>query len=419
MTPGPKDKSPVRLTNDFIARVEAPGSGAATWWDNDPKVRGFGVRVYASGARSFFLNYRVDGRERRHTIGAFPTWSASAARDRAKELRKQVDAGQDPTGEKRERREAPTVQDLIDRYIADHLPTKTAKGREKDERRMLAEIGERLGKHTKVADVHDGDIRKLHRHITESGRPVRANRILAIASKMFSMALMSRAGENRPWRTADLGNPCKGVERNREEPKERFYSQPELAAISDALAEYPGTAADCVRLIMLTGCRPGEAMLTDWKQFDAEPGYWIKPSAHTKQRKTHKLPLSPPAIELIDRLRRERGKGATWVFPGHSAGEPIVALWHVWHFVRDRAGLGKDARLYDLRHSFASVGAGGGLSLPIIGRLLGHTQQRTTQRYAHLADDPLREAAARIGGTIAAAGKNGGNVRKMPRGTQS
>jgi site-specific recombinase XerD len=87
-----------------------------------------------------------------------------------------------------------------------------------------------------------------------------------------------------------------------------------------------------------------------------------------------------------------------------------VALWHVWHFVRDRAGLGKDARLYDLRHSFASVGAGGGLSLPIIGRLLGHTQQRTTQRYAHLADDPVREAAARIAGAIASAGKGKDNV---------
>jgi hypothetical protein len=267
----PSDKSPVRLTNEFIADIEVPKSGAVTWWDDDPKVRGFGVRVYAGGARSFFINYRLDGRERRYTIGAFPRWSASAARDRARELRKRVDAGGDPAGEKRERREAPSVQDLIQRYITDHLPTKTAKGRENDERRMLAEIGRRLGSHTKVTDIHDGDIRKMHRDITASGRPVRANRILAIASKMFSLALVSRAGENRPWRTADLGNSCKGVERNREEPKERFYSQAELAGISDALAEYPGqTSADCVRLIMLTGCRPAEAILAAWKQFDAD-----------------------------------------------------------------------------------------------------------------------------------------------------
>ena len=96
-------------------------------------------------------------------------------------------------------------------------------------------------------------------------------------------------------------------------------------------------------------------------------------------------------------------------------GEPIAALWHVWHFVRDRAGLGKDAHIYTLRHSFASIGAGGGLSLPIIGRLLGHTQQRTTQRYAHLADDPLKEAVDRIGAVISGAGKGGAKVVTIKR----
>ena len=163
-----------------------------------------------------------------------------------------------------------------------------------------------------------------------------------------------------------------------------------------------GVAADCVRLIMLTGCRPTEAMRASGQSSTSEPGYWIKPSAHTKQRKPHKLPLSPAATELIDRLRKKRH--GNWVFPGDKPGEHLAALWHVWHFVRKQAGLGKDARVYDLRHTFASVGAGGGLSLPIIGRLLGHTQTRTTQRYAHLADDPLREAAEKITTVITGAG---------------
>src|SRR6185369_9948555 len=104
------------------------------------------------------------------------------------------------------------------------------------------------------------------------------------------------------------GNPCKGVARNPEEGRERFFSPKELAAISDALAEYPGVAADCVRLIMLTGCRPGEAMQARWSEFDAEPGFWVKPSAHTKQRKTHRVPLSPGALELVDRMRKARAK---------------------------------------------------------------------------------------------------------------
>src|SRR5262249_37533635 len=315
-------------------------------------------------------------------IGPFPRWSVAAAREEAKALRKQIDRGIDIAGDKRERRTAPSVQDLIDRYIADHLPKKSGdKSRKADEKREPAEIGDKLGRHTKVAYIHGGDIADMHRRITESGRPVRANRILAICSKMFSLALVPRAGENAPWRNAAQGNPCKGIERNHEEAKERFFSQSELTAISDALAKYRGAAAaDCVRLIMLTGCRPAEAMQATWEEFDKESGYWIKPTAHVKQRKAHKLPLSPPAIELIDRLRKKRK--SDWVFPGDKRSEHLAALWHVWHFVRKEARLGKDARLkdarlYDLRHTFASVGAGGGLSLPIIGRLLGHTQAKT------------------------------------------
>jgi integrase len=182
-----------------------------------------------------------------------------------------------------------------------------------------------------------------------------------------------------------------------------------LARISDALAAYDGPAADCIKLVMLTGCRPNEAMKAEWTEFGAEPGYWIKPSAHTKQRRVHKLPLSPAALELIARLR-ERRKGSKWLFPGDRPGEHLAAVWYCWARVRERAELSTDARIYDLRHTFASVGAGGGLSLPIIGRLLGHTQPGTTQRYAHLADDPLRQAAEKITTVITGAGKAGAKV---------
>jgi integrase len=420
-----------QLTAEAVKKAETPG----LIWDADPRWPGLGLRIHAGGAKSFFLNYHLGGRERRITIGRWPTWSVKAAQKKAEELRAQIDAGQDPAGAKRERREAPTIQDLIDRYIAEHLPTKTASAprpkiaqqRANDEKKMLGEIGHHLGKHSKVADIHFGDIKAMHRKISESigrhGRPrkVRANRILAVASKMFSLSLRPVAGENASWRNAAQGNPCKGVEKNPEDGRERYYSTTEIAGIADALAEYgseaqePGrtvakAAADAVRLVMFTGCRPQEAMLATWEQFDAEPGFWIKPSAHTKQRKAHKLPLSPPAIELVARLRQERKKNATWVFPGAVAGEPIAAFHHVWAFVRARAKLGKGPRLYDLRHTFASVGAGGGLSLPIIGKLLGHTQVRTTQRYAHLADDPVREATEKIGKVISGAGKPSAEV---------
>jgi integrase len=400
-----KDKEPVHLNNKFVQALPPD----VMWWDKDPKASGFGIRTYPGGGRSFFLDYRINGRQKRHTIGPFPRWSADAARERAKELRKLIDRGQDPAGDKRARREAPTVQGLIDRYIEEHLPRKSGvDSRIEDEMKMLAEIGKHLGKHTKVADVHGGDIRDMHRKISESigrygPRRVRANRILAVCSKMFSLSLVPKPRENAPWRNQAQGNPCKGIERNHEEGRERSFSRAELDRIAEALNGYSGVAADCIRLIMLTGCRPGEAMQAEWSEFD-KPGYWTKPSHHTKQRKLHSVPLNPPAIKLIDRLRAKR-KGA-FVFPGYIKGEPLQTIDPAWHHVRKHAQLAKDdqgrqARAYDLRHSYASHGVDGGLSLYVVGKLLGHTQSRTTEKYAHVADDPLREATNKIGDAIA------------------
>src|SRR6516225_784346 len=137
------EKQPVRLTNKFVSNL----TGAVMWWDDDPKATGFGIRSYPGGSKSWFIDYRMHGRQRRYTIGPFPRWSADAARERARELRKQIDKGADPAGDKRERRTAPTVQDLIDRFVADHQPKKAhTPARLKDEMRMLVLISARLGR---------------------------------------------------------------------------------------------------------------------------------------------------------------------------------------------------------------------------------------------------------------------------------
>jgi integrase len=403
----------VRLTNKLVEKLKV--ADGAYHFDDDPRATGFGIRLHPGGGKSWFIDYRLNGRQKRLTLGPYPRWSADAARERARELRKQIDKGADPAGDKRERRVAPTVQDLIDRFVADHQPLKAhTPARRRDEDRMLAMIAAHLGKHVKVAEVHGGDIAAMHRKMTDTNGPVRANRALAITAKMFQLSLVPRAGETKPWRDASMGNPCRGIQRNHEEGRERFFSQAELAAIGDALNECReyGSAADCIRLIMLTGCRPTEAMKASWGEFDAEFGFWIRPSTHVKTRKTLKVPLSPPAIELIERLRKRRGR-SPHVFPGKVPGRPLVVLYHCWRDVKRRAGLEAGARIYDLRHSFASVGAGGGLSLPIIGKLLGHTQSRTTQRYAHLSDDPLKEAADKIGSFIADAGNPGASVTPL------
>jgi integrase len=385
---------PVKLNDSTVKGIGAPPKGSTSLMDVE--LTGFGLRVSDKGTRQFFFDYRRDGRSKRITIGRYPVWTVARARRRAEELRRMVDSGGDPAGEKRERRDAPTVHDLIERYKRDHL--RNDEQRIKDEKSRLVEIEYLLGKDTKVSAVHFGDMQDLHRKITEGyggkrGRPVMANRTLACLSVMFNMALKPLAGEDKdkPWRSKLDGNPCTGVARNHEEPSGRLYSPAEMDAIADALAAYPGKAAvDLIRLAMVTGCRPIEAQRARWSEFDTKPGYWVKPSSHTKQRKIHQVPLSPEALQLIDRLRRARAAGGdAHVF--HTNAKGGIATHHIWKFVRKQCGWDLKSRLYDLRHSFASIAGGGGASLLIIGKLLGHAHQKTTQRYAdHIADDPLQ-----------------------------
>jgi integrase len=410
------------LNEALVRALEPPASGNKIIYDDADGgakgVRGFGIRVTAAGSRSFVLNYRVAGVERRHTIGRWPTWTVTAARDEAKRLRRLVDQGHDPAQQRRQDREAPTVRELAERYKTEHLPKKTGERSEGDDTAMLDnEILPRIGSR-KVADIHFGDMAALHKEITDSGRPVRANRVLALASKMFSLAMTPPADEIEPWRTQAQGNPCKGIERNPEHGRERYYSEAEIASIADALATYPGrSTANLVRFTMFTGCRPGEAMKAKWVDIDLDAGTWTKLGARTKARKVHRAPLNPPAVALLKEWRKHVHKDCPWIFPGRKmeAGgwEPLKQYRDCWSHVRDAAKLAPDAegnaaRVYDLRHSFATIGLGRGLSLPLIGKLLGHSQARTTQRYAHAADDPLREASEKVGETIAAAGKPGG-----------
>ena len=405
-----------KLTEGVIKALKPPRRGSALIWDSE--VTGFALRVFAptkahpGGARTFLLSYWLNGTEHRYRIGSWPDWSVAAARAEAKEIRQRVDRGEDPASDRRERREAPTLAELAERYRREHLPRKSEQSQH-DDGVMIRHILKYIGADRRVADIHHGDIVALHRAITDSGHPVLANRTVACASRMLSLSLKPMAGEDKPWRDQAQGNPCRGIERNPEQAKERFLSPAEIAQVVEALDAYGRTAAaDCVRLIMLTGCRPGEAILATWSQFDVQPGFWIKPSSHTKQRKEHRLPLSAAALQLIAdiRARRREVVPGEYVFPGQRPGQPLQQLRTCWDAVCKHANL-TNVRIYDLRHTFAATGAGGGLSLPIIGRLLGHTQPRTTQRYSHLADDPLREAADRIASAITKAGKGGRVVR--------
>jgi integrase len=410
-------RSTAHLTDRSIRALPAPSAGAVITYDAD--VPGFGIRVTAKNVRSFVLNYVVHGRERRMTIGRFPIWSATAAREQAKSLRRKIDAKIDPLDEQEAQacaaeaaRAAPTMQDLFERYAAEHLPRKAARAAADDQSMWQQIILPRLGS-TKVDAVRHNDIDALHAEVGSS-RPVRANRVVEVLRKAFNLAI--RWG----WR-AD--NPASGVHRNHEEKRARYLSAAEILRLSEALAAHPErNSANAIRLLMLTGARRAEVLGARWDMFDLEAGVWVKPSAHTKQRKEHRVPLSAAAIELL-----KDGKAratSPYVFPG-ADGRPLTDIKRTWLTVCREAGLaeraprrtrngkvfhGKDgqlqmtwrttARIHDLRHTYASILASEGLSLPIIGALLGHTQPQTTARYAHLLDDPLRAATERAGALI-------------------
>lgn len=401
-----------RLTDQIAKKALPPVRGQAMFWDDD--IKGFGLRVTPGGAKSFVLDYRADGRQRRITIGSYPDWTVAAARDTAKTLKRDIDLGNDPMGDRHDERNAPTMTELWDRYQQEHLAQKSPRS-QSDERSMWNNIIlPRFGK-MKLASITSSEIDALHRDITTIRKtPVRANRVVEVLRKAFNLAMR--------WKWIKE-NPVIGVRRNPEEKRNRYLNKQEIAALVAALTEHKEQdSANAIKLLMLTGARKGEVLGATWEMFDLENGIWTKPSSHTKQRKLHRVPLSAPALRLLQDIKQD--SSSVYVFPGVD-GKPLQDIKRTWMAVCKKAGLvesvpkkdrnGKvvknkngdaameivpNVRIHDLRHSFASILVSGGASLPLIGQMLGHTQVSTTQRYAHLYDDPLRKAAEMVSDAI-------------------
>ena len=285
-----------RLTDKIVKSLLVPDSGNRITYDED--VKGFGVRVTASGGRAFILNYRrkADGRERRWTIGSFPDWGTGAARDEAKRLKRLIDGGADPVGEHQGERAAPTVADLCTRFEDEYLPRKREWTRKGYQQQINTDIKPAIGR-LKVAAVSYADVDRLHRDISERA-PTHANRVIALLSKMMSLAIK--------WKMR-ADNPCIGVERNEEQKRKRYLKGDELAGLTKALAEHHDQqAANIVRLLLLTGARKGEVVAATWDQIDFEAGIWTKPGATTKQKTDHVIPLSAPARQLLAGLHKAR-----------------------------------------------------------------------------------------------------------------
>ena len=370
-----------KLTKRIIDATEPQVTEFFLWDENIP---GFGLRVMPSGRKSFVVQYRAGRRPRRMSLGPSTVLTCDQARTRAITIIAAVKNGEDPAAVRAANRNAATVSDLAERFDKEHIAVRlkasTAKEYRGNLRRFILPALGRLA----VPEITRADVAKFHhdlRHI-----PYQANRCLEVVSKMFVLAEMWGL---RP----DGSNPRKHIRKYPEEKRERFLSAAELRRIGDVLREMEiegielPSAILAARMLILTGCRLGEIMSLKWEYVDFNEHALRLPDSKSGKKTVH---LGTPAVECLQTAQRIHGN--PWVITGTLPGKSLSDMQPFWQRTRARAGL-KDVRIHDLRHTFASTAVASGQGLPMIGKLLGHTQVQTTARYAHLAADPVRCAA--------------------------
>lgn len=418
-----------RISKRAVDALACPaGKDREILWDD--ALAGFGVAVFPTGRKAYVAQYRQQGRSRRVTIGEHGRLTPEEARSQAKMILGAVETGADPISERRAARAVRIFSDVAEDFMRLHAKAKR-KGRTADEyeRILKAHILPALGS-KRVLDVRRLDVATLHARLADS--PYQANRALAVISAVWNWAARRDEVDRN-------SNPAAGIERYPEQGRERFLTSEELSRLGAALAEgetlglpysvdqsKPGAkhavkeenrrmpldpfAVAAIRLLLLTGARLQEILKCRWSQVDFERGVIFLPDSKTGKKPLYLSAAAQAVLAGVPRI-----EGNPHVVAGARDGAPRTDLKRPWEAVRRAAGL-EGFRLHDLRHSFASFGAGASLGLPIIGKLLGQKQAATTQRYAHLDADPLRRAVDTIGATISAAmeGKKGAEVVPLP-----
>ena len=363
------------------------------FWDRD--LTGFGVRVYPSGGKVYVAQARGPSGPKRVTVGRHGVLGAEQARQRAALVIARVKAGESPVPEPlaAKRAAGPTVGELAERFLQEYAAVRYKPGtlawtRTVTRRYIVPEFGKLA-----LAAVERTQVVELHHRLHHS--PSIANMVVRTLSLMYRLA--------EDWGLVPEGcNPCRSVAKYPQRKRERFLTDEEFTRLGQVLDEVetqggasaPAVAA--IRLLMLTGCRKSEILTLRWEHVALDAEELRLPDSKTGARV---ISLPPMAVRLLAGLPRELE--SPWVIPGRYPGTHLRELADAWKVIRTRAGL-DDVRIHDLRHSFASRALALGESLPMIGKLLGHSQVETTARYAHMARDTVHESAARVAKSLAA-----------------
>ncbi|MDE0147833.1 MAG: tyrosine-type recombinase/integrase [Rhodospirillaceae bacterium] len=378
-------RSTLRLTKRIVERLKADGKDAI-FWDRD--LAGFGVRVHATGRKLYIVQSRGPAGLKRVTLGPVDGETIEARRREAAEVIDRIKRGEDPRPAPE-----PTVADLAERFLGNHVEVRCKPNTAKSYREVLHNhVLPTLGKKP-VGNVVPEDVAALHHRLRD--RPSVANLAVWVLSRMYVLA--------EAWGMAPPGrNPCRHARYYRNKSRERFLTPEEFRLLGAALRRFEAegsmmpSAIAAVRLLMLTGCRSDEVLSLTWDDVDRTARVLRLRDAKTGPRM---VPLTGPVLKVLDGI--ERAEGVPWVFRGARAGSRLACLsWH-WRRIKEETGL-RDVRVHDLRHSYASRALALGESLPTIGRLLGHARVGTTAKYAHLVRDAEKAAAARTGDSIGA-----------------
>jgi integrase len=379
-----------RINKRAVDALQCPaGKDREFLWDDS--LSGFGIAAHRSGKKTYSVQYRQAGKSRRATIGEDGRLTPDEARSEARKLLGAVESGADPVAERRAASKARTFGEIAESWLQLHVATKRKARTYSEYRRILQlHILPAIGA-KRIAEIRRADVARLHGALSS---PYEANRCLAVISSVWTWA--AKRDE-----TGEAVSPCKGIERYPEQGRERFLTNEEMGRLGDAICSFEAHggcpfAAAAVRLLALTGARLREILNAKWQCVDIERGVIFLADSKTGRKPIYLSAVAQAVLAALPRLEHN-----PHIIAGR-ADKPKSSLMGPWTIVRTAAGL-PDVRLHDLRHSFASIGAGSGMGLPLLGRLLGYSLPSTTARYAHLDSDPLARAADTIGAIISAA----------------